>query len=218
MKKILNVVLATLIAFSLNAQTLSIENVNKVELRSNGEIKEVNEVKGYYFLYVSDKVSKKENEYTMKITDANLKPIKDIVFVDSKDVQILETSFNGKDLIFLFYNSKAMLFEFKVYGSNGTEKFTYTREITKKEKAYLEQTYFQFGDETRYKGLFPIEGKGFVSVMPSREKKDFTVEINFYSSIENKEWSYIPTEGSKRLSADYLGMVGNTLFFNKTTV
>ncbi|RYY70524.1 MAG: hypothetical protein EOO13_06320, partial [Chitinophagaceae bacterium] len=90
-----------IIAVSCFAQTLSIENVQKVSLRNTDAIKEGTEVKGYYFFYVSDKIDKKTNEYTLQITDNNLKKLKDIKFEDSKDLSILESSFNGTDLIFL---------------------------------------------------------------------------------------------------------------------
>ena len=48
----------------LFAQSLSIDNVKTVVLRSSDAIKEGTDVKGYYFFYVSDKVDRKTNEYT----------------------------------------------------------------------------------------------------------------------------------------------------------
>ena len=54
-------------AFCVNAQKFSINNVQKVSLRNSDAIKEGSEVKGYYFFYVSDKIDKKTNEYTLLI-------------------------------------------------------------------------------------------------------------------------------------------------------
>src|SRR5215510_1663321 len=99
---------------TLRAQTLSIENVRRSALRTSDAIKEGTDVKGYYFFYVSDKIDKKTNEYTLRITDNNMKVLKDIKMVDSKDVKILESSFNGTDLIFLFYNDDALTFDYQV--------------------------------------------------------------------------------------------------------
>src|SRR3954462_6654392 len=104
MKKSIIAAVLLLFVLSVTAQKLTIENVHKVTLRNNDAIKEGSEVKGYYFFYVSDKIDKKTNEYTLQITDNNLVKLKDIKFQDSKDVTILESSFNGTDLIFLFYN------------------------------------------------------------------------------------------------------------------
>jgi len=200
---------------AIHAQSLSIDNVKTVVLRSSDAIKEGTDVKGYYFFYVSDKVDKKTNEYTLKIFDNNLKSLKDITFQDSKDVQILESSFNGTDLIFLLYNEKEKTFEYQVYGADGNKKpFNYTRELTKKEKRYLEQTYLVFnGDnEGTYKGLYPVDGKGFISNMPSREDKDYTFQIDYFSSEKKKQWSYTPTEGGKRFIGDYLGYFNGVIF------
>jgi Family of unknown function (DUF6770) len=194
------------LAFYTNAQNLTIENVQKAVLRSSDAIKEGTDVKGYYFFYISDKIDKKTNEYTLRIVDNSLKVLQDIKFQDSKDVRILESSFNGTDLIFLFYNDDAKTFEYQVYGADGKKKFVYNRELTKKEKRYLEQTYLAMDDEEQtYKGLYPVDGLGFISNMPSREDKDYTFQIDFFSSDKRRQWTYTPTIGAKKFIGDYLG-------------
>jgi hypothetical protein len=196
------------------AQTFSIENVRKAALRTSDAIKEGTDVKGYYFFYVSDKIDRKTNEYTLRITDDNLKTLKDIKFTDSKYVTVLESSFNGTDLIFLIYNSENRTFEYQVYGADGKKKpYTYTRELTRKEKSYLEATYLAVNDEEQtYKGLYPIEGKGFISNMPSREDKDYTFQIDYFSTEKRKQWTYTPTEGGKKFVGDYLGYFNGTVY------
>ena len=195
------------------AQKLSIENVHKVTLRNSDAIKEGSEVKGYYFFYVSDKIDKRTNEYTLQITDNNLVKLKDIKFQDSKDVTILESSFNGSDLIFLLYNDDSKIFEYQVYGADGKKKFTYTRQLSKKEKRYLEATYLAMDDEeNNYKGLYPVDGKGFISNMPSREDKDYTFQVDFFSSEKRKQWTYIPTLGAKKFIGDYLGTYSGIVY------
>ena len=79
-KQILVLSLLLITAYGANAQKLSIENIQKVSLRNSDAIKEGSEVKGYYFFYVSDKIDKKTNEYTLQITDNNLKKLKDLKF------------------------------------------------------------------------------------------------------------------------------------------
>src|SRR5688500_9600177 len=207
MKKLVSAAALILLAvFNLKAQKLSIENVHKVTLRNSDAIKEGSEVKGYYFFYVSDKIDKRTNEYTLQITDNNLVKLKDIKFQDSKHVTILESSFNGTDLIFLLYNDDARTFEYQVYGADGKKKYTYNRQLSKKEERYLENTYLALeDDENNYKGLYPIEGKGFISNMPSREDKDYTFQVDFFSTEKKKQWTYIPTIGAKKFIGDYLG-------------
>ena len=195
------------------AQKLTIENVHKVSLRNSDAIKEGTEVKGYYFFYVSDKIDKKTNEYTLQITDNNLKKLKDVKFQDSKHVYILESSFNGTDLIFLFYNDEERTFEYQVYGADGKKKHSYMRQLTKKEERYLEATYLAVDDEEQtYKGLYPVEGKGFISNTPSREDKDYTFQVDFFATDKRKQWTYIPTEGGKRFIGDYLGYSNGVVY------
>lgn len=194
-------------------QSLSIENVHKVSLRNSDAIKEGTEVKGYYFFYVSDKIDKRTNEYTLQITDNNLKKLKDIKFQDSKHVYILESSFNSTDLIFLLYNDDARTFEYQVYGADGKKKHTYNRQLTKKEERYLEMTYLATNDdEEQYKGLYPIEKTGFISVMPSREDKDYTFQVDYFATEKKKQWTYTPTEGGKKFAGDYLGCYKGTIY------
>jgi hypothetical protein len=210
---LLTILCALLLITGMRGQTLSIDNVQKAVLRSSDAIKEGSDVKGYYFFYVSDKIDRKTNQYTLRIVDNNLKVLKDITFEDSKDVSILESSFNGTDLIFLLYNQDAKTFEYQLYGADGKKKFSYTRQLTKKEKRYLEQTYLHLNDEDHtYKGLYPVDGLGFISNMPSREDKDYTFQIDFFSSGRQKQWSFTPTEGAKRFEGDYLGTFDGVVY------
>ena len=169
MKKPLFIIVMLLGILTIQSQTLSIDNVRKAALRTSDAIKEGSDVKGYYFFYVSDKIDKNTNEYTLRILDNNLKVLKDVKFQDSKSVTILESSFNGTDIIFLFYDSKEKTFEYQVYGADGNKKsFSYTRVLSKKEQKLLESTYLAMDDEDQtLKGLYPLEGKGFISNMPS---------------------------------------------------
>jgi len=213
MKKLLSagtfILFLTLFAGAQN----TIENVQKVHRSNFSAIKEGTDVKGYYFFYVSDKIDKKTNEYTLRIMDNNLKVLKDVKFQDSKNVAILESSFNGTDLVFLFYDEDAKTFEYQVYGADGKKKFVYTRQLTKKEKRYLEQTYLAVNDEENtYKGLYPVDGLGFISNMPSREDKDYTFQIDFFSTEKQKQWSYTPTEGAKKFEGDYLGTFNGVVY------
>src|SRR5688500_547116 len=193
MKRIvLSAALILLISIGIHAQTFSIANVYKPYRTKFGAIKEATDVKGYYLFYANDKIDKNNYEWTLQIYDNNLKALKEVKFQESKDITILETSFNGTDLIMLFYNEDAKTFEYQVYGADGKRKpFTYNRELTKKEKRYLEATYLNMkDDEQTYRGLYPVEGKGFISNMPSREDKDYTFQIDYFSTEKRKQWTY----------------------------
>src|ERR1044071_8378543 len=104
MKKVFLIAAIFILGKNINGQKFTLENVYKITLRSFDAIKEGTEVKGYYFFYISNKIDKKTNEYTLQITDNNLNKLKDIKFQDSKNVTVLESSFNGTDIVFMFYN------------------------------------------------------------------------------------------------------------------
>jgi hypothetical protein len=214
MKKLLfAATLVLLFCFYTNGQNMGIENVQKAVLRNSDAIKEGTDVKGYYFFYISDKIDKKTYEYTLRITDNTLKVLKDVKFQDSKHVRVLESSFNGADLIFLLYNDDANTFEYQVYGADGKQKFVYNRQLTKKEERYLEQSYLAMDDEEEtYKGLYPIDNLGFISNMPSREDKDYTFQVDFFSSEKRKQWTYTPTIGGRKFIGDYLGTFNGVVY------
>ncbi|MEJ8816704.1 DUF6770 family protein [Lacibacter sp. H407] len=208
-------VLIMLMSFiaSTQAQKLSIANIQKSSvLRNSDAIKEGSEVKGYYFFYVSDKIDRKTNEYTLQIMDQNLNKLKEVKFQDSKNVTIIESSFNGTDLVFLFYNSDANILDYQVYGADGTKKFSYTKSISKKDEAYLRMNYLMDDEDSNFKGLYPVEGKGFISNVPSRDNKDFTFQISYVGTAAKKQWTYVPAMDGKMFVGDYLGTHKNVVY------
>src|SRR6187431_2790927 len=188
-----------LVLFTINgllAQQVSIENVKKPFRTTTGAIEEKSDVKGYYFFWANDKVDKNTFEWTLRICDLTLKTLKEVKIQGSKQTTVLESSFNGTDLILLLYDGKERTFDYQVYGADGNKKHSYFRQLTKKEERYLEMSYLSVDDEEEtYKGLYPIEGKGFISNMPSREDKDYTFQVDYFSTEKKKQWTYTPTMG-----------------------
>ena len=73
-------------------------------------------------------------------------------------------------------------------------------------------TYFVNDDDNQFKGLYPIEGKGFISNIPSRDNKDFTFQISYVGTNAKKQWTYIPTMEGKMFLGDYLGTYKNVVY------
>ncbi|TAD83717.1 MAG: hypothetical protein EAY75_14505 [Bacteroidetes bacterium] len=213
MKKTLAFGLLITIFTGVMAQPLTIENVRRSSLRSSDAIRQGKEVKGYYFFYISDKVDRKTNEYTLRICDNTLNLLKEVVFAESRNVEVLESSFNGQDLIFMLLNRSEKTITYHIYGADGTKKtFNYDAELSRRDLAYLNQMYNLEDGESKFKGLYPIEGRGFISNVPDREDKDFTFTLSFFDSQRKRSWSYTPTEGAKRSISDYLGTVGDVIY------
>ncbi len=77
---------------------LSIDKVYTAYLRNSGTIMANSQIKGYFFLYQSDKIDKHTNEYTLQILDENLNKVRKIKFEDSKKLSLLESAYNGNSM------------------------------------------------------------------------------------------------------------------------
>jgi hypothetical protein len=190
----------------LHAQTkLSMDKVYSAYLRSSGTISSQGQTKGYFFLYQSDKIDRHTNEYSLQILDENLNKVRSIKFEDSKKLSLLESAYNGGSLSFLFKNEDTKTLDMKIYDLDGKLKYTYSREYDKKTDDLMKQYETLHTDEGMNKNVFNVGQQGYVSVLPMRDGKQRTYEVDFYASDAKKQWTYIPTDAEKFADAEYLG-------------
>ena len=182
-----------LAATGLQAQNkLSIDKVYSAYLRNSGTIMESNQIKGYFFLYQSDKIDKKTNEYTLQVLDQNLNKVSEIKFEDSKKISLLEAAYNGNSLAFLFKNDDANTLDFKVY--------------SKKTEDLMKRYETLHTDEGTNQNVYDLGEQGYASVLPVRDGKQRTYEVDYYSSQDRKQWTYIPSDDEERYAnAEFLG-------------
>jgi len=194
-------------AFITQAQNkLSVDKVYSTYLRNSGTIMENNQIKGYFFLYQSDKIDKHTNEYTLQILDQNLNKVKEIKFEDSKKISLLEASYNSNSLAFLFKNADQKTLDMKIYDMDGKLKFAYSREYDKKTDDLMKQYETMHTDEGTNQNVFDVGRQGYVSVLPLRDGKQRTYEVDFFSSEQKKQWSYLPDDDEERFAAaEFLG-------------
>jgi hypothetical protein len=192
---------------------LSIDNIRSVYLRNTGPIIANEEIKGYFSFYQSDKVDKHTNEYTLQILDENLNKVKSIKFTDSKNIVLLESSYNGSEIMFMFYDKDQKLLDYRVYAIDGKQKFNYQRPIDKKTQNYIAQAFSLNTEETQNKSLFGIPGRGFATAVPVRDGKQYTFEVNFYQTDKKKSWTYTPVDDQRMSQAQYLGHSDSVLIF-----
>lgn len=215
MKKITGILaLALACGSTAMSQKLNIDNVRTIYHRATGPIMANEEIKGYFTLYQSDKVDKKTNEYTLQIIDENLNKVKDVKFEDSKSIQLMESGYNGTDLIFYYFDEDQKLLDFRVYDLQGKKKFNYQREIDKKTKKWIKITADQVSNGYGNNSIFAVEGKGFLSVIPLREDGDYSYEVNYYGSQKKAQWTYNPDESIKVAEAVYLGSTDSLAVFS----
>jgi hypothetical protein len=198
----------------ISQEKLTIEKVYRAKLRNSGVIIAGSEIKGYYMFYQSDKIDRHTNEYTLQIIDENLNKLKDIKLTDDKNIQLLESSFNGDGIMFLFYNSDDRMLTYRVYGTDGKQRFTYSKELDKKSKRYIE-SYQQFNtdDEAENQNLFDVEDRGFASIIPIRDGRDYSFEINYFATSKKKQWHYLPPDEGKVRTANFFGANDSLAFF-----
>lgn len=185
---------------------LSVDNVYAAYLRNSGTIMENKQIRGYYFLYRSDKIDRNTDEYTLQILDENLNKVKDIRFQDSRKLSLLEAAYNGNSLSFLFKNSEDKTLDMKIYTLDGKLKYTYTREYTRKTDDLMKQYATMHTDEGTNQNVFDLGENGYASVLPLRDGNHRTYEVDYYSSDKKKSWTYVPTDDEERFAqAEFLG-------------
>ncbi len=195
------------ITFVVRAQNkLSVDKVYATYLRNSGTIMENNQIKGYFFLYQSDKIDKNTNEYTLQVLDQNLNKVKEIKFEDSKKINLLEASYNNNSLAFLFKNADQKTLDMKIYDMDGKLKFSYSREYDKKTDELMKRYETMHTDEGTNQNVFDLSGQGYVSVLPLRDGKQRTYEVDYYSSEQKKQWTYKPEDDEERFAnAEFMG-------------
>jgi len=204
-----SLILISLISFFSTQATaqdkLSFDKVYSVYLRNSGTITAQGQIKGYFFLYQSDKVDKHTNEYTLQILDENLNKVSSIKFEDSKTLSLLESAYDGTSISFLFKNIESNTLDMKIYTLEGKLKYTYSRPFDKQTDDLMKQYATMHTDEGTNKNVFDIRGNGYVSVLPLREGSQRSYEVDFFSSQSKKQWIYTPMDDEKYAFAEYLG-------------
>ncbi|WP_147319848.1 DUF6770 family protein [Chitinophaga silvisoli] len=185
---------------------LTVDKVYSAYLQNSGTIIEQGQIKGYFYLYQSDKIDRRTNEYTLQIVDENLNKVQDIKFEDTKKLSLLESAYNGSSLAFLFKNEEEKMLQMKVYDLDGKLKFTYSRPYSKKTDGLMAQYETMHTDEGMNQSVFNLGDKGYITVLPLRDGRDQTYEVDMYSSDKKKQWTYIPDGDDQKFAmAEYLG-------------
>ncbi|HET6255511.1 MAG TPA: DUF6770 family protein [Puia sp.] len=204
--------LAVMLALSLPVTSvlaqgkLSIDKVYSAYLRNSGTIMAKGQIKGYFFFYLSDKIDRHTNEYTLQILDENLNKVQSIKFEDSKKLSLLESAYNGNSISFLFKNEDTKTLDMKIYDFDGKLKYTYSRGFDRKTDELMKQYETLHTDEGMNKNVFDIGDEGYVSVLPMRDGKIRTYEVDYYASDNKKQWTYVPNDDAEKYAmAEYLG-------------
>ncbi len=67
-------------------------------------------------------------------------------------------------------------------------------------------------DDNNEKNLHAIDGIGFLAKTIYIDKDVTSINLSFYSTKDNKQWSYVPTKGGSYFFGNYLGIYKNTIY------
>ena len=200
-----------------HAQKLTFDKVETLVLRNSGSILQQGQIKGYFFFYQTDKIDRHTNAYSLQILDENLNKVKEISMEDSKDIELLEAAYNGDALSFLFCNRKDKNYETRIYGLDGKMKFTYSRAMDRDNEAFLKLYANPAADGYANQEVFSVDNKGFITILPIENSKKNSYEVEYNSSIANKQWVYTPEESEEKyIRASYLASTDSLIILEVT--
>ena len=217
MKNLTKIALFQLVFFHsylfLSAQTKTIENVLRVQLRNTGQIIKDNTVSGYYMFYQVDKVDRHNNSYLLSILDENLNEIASETLVQSKYLSLREATYDNESIMLKFFDFKKKLILFYTYDKNAKLKASKTIPLSKLDY-YLDAGAGK--EEIKNTFLFSSPQKGFFNY--SRlDNKHWGYDINHFNSDGNSVWSYKSDPKAKENESAIFLATGKTTLLNSIT-
>ena len=182
----------------VEAQSKTFDDVYSAKLRNMGPIIKNKMVQGYYMFYKVDKVDRKNNEYLLQILDANLNVVGSKKIIDSKNIVLLEATYNGQSIMMKFFDRREKSVDYRNYDQNAELVYKKTRKLDRRWELAL---YNNAGtqEEITNTTLFPVLNNGFVEYATKKEKK-MGYEIKYFpNSKEEKAW----TKGSSSESKEH---------------
>jgi len=176
-----SILLSIFLSFDGKSQSKTFDDIFKLKIRNNGPIIENENVIGYYFFYSVGKVKGGKRNYLLRIVDENLEEVATQTMVDLKTVELREASFNGKTIMFKFYEKFTSKLTFREFGLNGEL-------LTKIDKKlyYGENSNYAIGESD---DLHEVDGAGFINYRTRDSNRAY--EYEFFPSKNSGYSSWI---------------------------
>ena len=199
-----------LMAFSLQAQEKTIEDILSVQLRNIGTIKNGNDISGYYLFYETDKAAKGKRAYTLQILDEQLEEVNRKRMNLSESIYLVEAAFNDSLIMFKFLDTEENKYTFKAYDLNGERAKGGSRRLDKKN--YAAPVFLQSKKGPNHNGaFFSVPQKGFVQYAAYKNKK-WGYIIDFLGGSREKSWKYKSDRNADLvLGASHITATENTI-------
>ena len=179
----------------LFAQDSKINDVATFTIRNAGPIMDKdNDVDGYYFYYIADKLKKGEREFAIQLLDKNLVEVAKKSYIDNKNTFLMKSSFNNAAMMFAMANYKTKEINLLTFDKQANQGKTFTIPLESKEIRYI-QLLQQTGD---FNVLFPVENKGFLFNKVEDNKK-IGYSLKYYPTDGGKSWEFNSPDASKAI-------------------
>lgn len=183
------------------AQEYSFNDISRRTRKNSGTIQDGNVIKGYFYFYFSEKVSRKENAYEIVILNENLEEKGSSRIVESKQTHLLEASYNGTSIVFKFYDTKQKTVSYRTMDEEGELSQKVTRECNK----YEAQAYaLSVSNGTQNINIQAVNDDLFVDIHNFKEKQ-YSYAVEGLSSDGEVLWTYEPSNEMKIETGSYLG-------------
>lgn len=193
MKKCYLFLLLLIITMSSFGQSKKIDEITEFKLRNSGSIIDKdNNVNGYYFFYLIDKLKKGQAEYGIQILDNNLTEVAFKKHISNKNTYLLDSKFNNDGLMFGFLDTKERKMDLVSFDKSAEKTGTRSFELTKKEIQWLSI----MTKSADYSMLHSVPNKGFL-FNRIKDNKKIGYAVTFIPTDGSKEWSYGSPKDSK---------------------
>lgn len=172
-------------------------------------------IRGYFLYYKKELKDKNTVAYEVIVYDQNLNQFAKKTISGSKELYMIEGSYNGEAFCFKMYDGSERKIKFKLFDNNFASLGTKSVEIkgNLEDMPVLGQTKNE-NDEVGEKTIFPIEGLGFATIIPGKEEGQ-AYQIKMYPQIKGeKGWTFeSETLDDRLINIKFVGQNEETLFF-----
>ena len=192
-----------MVAFTIQAQKISFDDVVSVRVQNFGPIIENDQVKGYFAFYKIGKVDRKNRAYLLNILDENLNLVNKKKFTKSKHIQLTEAVYNNKAFLFSFLDPRKKILTLESYDMEMKKLGFRTYDLDRWALSQYQNNMSGTGDqmeEGSNKLIFPMGDNGFIRYNMTKNKK-VGYELEFLSNDLKKgnSWTNSSDEKSKTM-------------------
>lgn len=191
MKKIVGIICCFLwLAVSGSAQNLTKLGVSTVKVKDFGTIMLDEQVKGYYYLYLTDSKNQKNN-YLFSVLDENLREVNSIDISRPSDSYVMNIAFNGKSFAFLFFNRQSRSLELISYSKDLVYQASVRREQASSSEWFVfseQELLDMYHGDFKDKWLVPIKDSGFALYLYAGRNATSTYKLECLDNNLNLIW------------------------------